>query len=100
MSFPRDYISRLSAWHRCTGTVCRPHEVAITDVTCSIALPFTFRVAPDCFAELVNGPRIRATRWLAMTKGKSVEDLYFVSGQPESLADGNALSPGTTASCL
>ena len=25
---------------------------------------------------------------------------YFVSGQPESLADGNALSPGTTASCL
>jgi hypothetical protein len=25
---------------------------------------------------------------------------HFVSGQPESLADGNALSPGTTASCL
>jgi hypothetical protein len=27
-------------------------------------------------------------------------EIYFVSGQPESLADGNALSPGTTASCL
>ncbi len=25
---------------------------------------------------------------------------HFVSGQPESLAEGNALSPGTTASCL
>ena len=25
---------------------------------------------------------------------------HFVSGQPLSLADGNALSPGTTASCL
>ena len=25
---------------------------------------------------------------------------YFVSGQPLSLADGNALSPFTTASCL
>ncbi len=26
--------------------------------------------------------------------------LYFVSGQPLSAAVGNALSPGTTASCL
>jgi hypothetical protein len=25
---------------------------------------------------------------------------YFVSGQPESLAAGKALSPGTTVSCL
>src|ERR1700681_4328848 len=25
---------------------------------------------------------------------------HFVSGQPESLTDGNALSPATTASCL
>jgi hypothetical protein len=25
---------------------------------------------------------------------------HFVSGHPESFADGNALSPGTTASCL
>ena len=27
-------------------------------------------------------------------------ETYFTSGQPESFAAGNALSPGTTASCL
>ena len=26
--------------------------------------------------------------------------IYFTSGQPESFAAGNALSPGTTTSCL
>jgi hypothetical protein len=35
-------------------------------------------------------------------KSRGSNDRYgpFVSGQPLSLADGNALSPGTTASCL
>ena len=33
-------------------------------------------------------------------RGRLCEATHFTSGQPESLAAGNALSPGTTASCL
>ena len=38
--------------------------------------------------------------WVPAFAGTTVERPHFASGQPESLAAGNALSPGTTASCL
>jgi len=57
----------------------------------SEAIQACVRGRMDCF--VARAPR---------NDGCEVRDArsYFVSGQPESLADGNALSPGTVASSL
>jgi hypothetical protein len=47
--------------------------------------------------EAWNSTRLRLHNGNAMWVGGA---LYFTSGQPLSFAAGNALSPGTTASCL
>ena len=46
--------------------------------------------------------RIALRKWhrRGYARGRDDEVAYFTSGQPESFAAGNALSPGTTASCL
>src|SRR5437867_12456513 len=72
------------------GVIARRHCLRQTRSVCARersdeAIHASTCGAMDCFAAL------------AMTK---TEKPYFTSGQPESFAAGNALSPDTTASCL